>query len=96
MVIMDDSAARGFMFSYEKLFGAKELSDTDLQNMREGKETSFDRTRRLFYVTCSHAENSLALVTYTENTDMVKKSVLSKGWFEENEAILSLTTQKPD
>ena len=88
MVIIDDSEARGFMFSYEKLFGAKELSDKDLQNEQEGKETSFDRTRRLFYVTCSRAENSLAIVAYTENPNKIKEFVLSEKWFEEDEIIL--------
>jgi DNA helicase-2/ATP-dependent DNA helicase PcrA len=88
MVIMDDSEARGFMFSFEKLLGAKSPTPTDLKNVQEGKETSFDRTRRLFYVTCSRAENSLAIVAYTENPDEVKKFVLSKDWFKEDEIIL--------
>ena len=37
MVIMDDAQARGFLFSYEKLFGAKAKTDTDIKNEREGK-----------------------------------------------------------
>lgn len=36
MVIMDDAQARGFLFSYEKLFGAKAQSDTDVKNKRVG------------------------------------------------------------
>jgi len=88
MVIIDDSAARGFMFNYEKLFGAKEPTSTDLKKEQEGEETSFDRTRRLFYVTCSRAKNSLAIVAYTENPDKVKEFVLSKDWFKEDEVVL--------
>jgi len=88
MVVMDDSEARGFMFNYEKLIGAKAPTQTDLENEQEGKETSLDRTRRLFYVTCSRAKNSLAIVAYTENPDDVKKFVLSKDWFKEDEVIL--------
>jgi DNA helicase-2/ATP-dependent DNA helicase PcrA len=88
MVVMDDSEARGFMFSYGKLFGAKEPTSTDLKNKQEGKETSFDRTRRLFYVTCSRAKNSLTIVAYTENPDKVNKFVLSKDWFKGDEVIL--------
>jgi len=88
MVIMDDTEARGFMFSFEKLLGAKSPTPTDLKNVQEGKETSFDRTRRLFYVTCSRAKNSLAIVAYTENPDEVKKFVLSKDWFKEDEIIM--------
>jgi DNA helicase-2/ATP-dependent DNA helicase PcrA len=48
MVIMDDSEARGFLFSYEKLFGVKDKTETDIRNEREGKDTGITRTTRLF------------------------------------------------
>ena len=38
MVIIDDSEAKGFMFSYEKLFGVKNKTQTDKKNEIEGKE----------------------------------------------------------
>ena len=85
MVLMDDTEARGFLFGYEKLFGAKAPSATDIRNVQEGKETGVDRTRRLFYVTCSRAEKSLALVAYTENRRAVRAHVLAQGWFTEDE-----------
>ena len=44
MVILDDEESRGFLFSYEKLFGAKAPTQTDIKNESEGKETSVDRT----------------------------------------------------
>ena len=72
MVVLDDEEARGFSFSYEKLFGAKEPSDRDFKNEAEGKETGIERTRRLFYVTCSRAEKSLAIVAYTKDPTKVK------------------------
>lgn len=87
IVILDDEEARGFLFSYEKLVGAKEPSETDVRNQKEGKETSNDRTRRLFYVTCSRAEEGLAIVTYTKEPEKVKEFVLSEGWFEKSEVI---------
>jgi DNA helicase II / ATP-dependent DNA helicase PcrA len=90
MVLMDDSETRGFMFGYEKFFGAKEQSGTDIKNAKEGKETSIDRTRRLFYVTCSRARKSLALVAYTTNPEAVRSHVVANGWFEPGEVILSL------
>jgi DNA helicase II / ATP-dependent DNA helicase PcrA len=86
-VILDDDEARGFLFSYEKLLGGKELSDRDRQNEGEGKETSLDRTRRLFYVTCSRAEKSLAIVAYSKNPSSVKKYATLEGWFSEDEII---------
>jgi DNA helicase-2/ATP-dependent DNA helicase PcrA len=80
-VIMDDSEARGFMFSYEKLFGAKaESSHSDPK-----QEGWADPTRRLFYVTCSRAEDSLALIAYSENPQNVREHALNKEWFEESE-----------
>ncbi|MDH5752888.1 MAG: ATP-dependent helicase, partial [Deltaproteobacteria bacterium] len=85
MVIIDDDEARGFLFSYDKLTGAKPKSSTDIKNEQEGKETSIDRTRRLFYVTCSRAEESLAIVAYSPEPEQVKTHVLEQGWFEENE-----------
>lgn len=87
MVLMDDAEARGFMFGYEKLFGAKERTAADIKNESEGKETSLDRTRRLFYVTCSRAQRSLALVAYSENPKAVTSYVTKNGWFDESEIV---------
>lgn len=88
MVIIDDSEIRGFWFSYDKLFGVKDLSDADLRNKENGKETSIERTQRLFYVTCTRAKNSLAVVMYTNNSEGVKTETIKKGWFEESEIIV--------
>lgn len=85
MVIIDDSEARGFMFSYDKLFGVKDLTETDLKNISEGKETSIERTQRLFYVTCTRAKQSLAVVMYTKDPEKVKNESIRKQWFEEGE-----------
>ena len=85
MVIIDDSDAGGFLFSYEKLFGAVEESEKDRKNELEGKDTTVNRTRRLFYVACSRAESSLAIVAYSSNPERVKDNAISNGWFESNE-----------
>lgn len=85
MVIIDDEESRGFMFSYDKLFGLKPLTNTDKKNIDEGKETGIDRTMRLFYVACSRARESLALVSYTESPEELKKNVIHNGWFCEDE-----------
>jgi DNA helicase-2/ATP-dependent DNA helicase PcrA len=79
LVIMDDETQRGFLFSYEKLFGAKPKSKTDLENEQQGTDSSLDRTRRLLYVTCSRAEKSLALVAYTSDPQRVRAQVLNEG-----------------
>ncbi len=85
MVIMDDAEARGFLFKYDKLFGVEGKSARDLENEAAGKDTSIDRSRRLFYVTCSRAEESLALVAYSSEPGKVRDRVLEAGWFEPEE-----------
>ncbi|MDY3619006.1 UvrD-helicase domain-containing protein [Agathobaculum sp.] len=88
MVIMDDTEARVFLFSYEKLFGATPKSDTDIKNEQEGKDTGIMRTTRLFYVACTRAQKSLAVLAYTENTEAVKRTAISNGWFAEEEVYI--------
>tara|TARA_R110000751_G_scaffold282986_1_gene386295 strand:- start:747 stop:2603 length:1857 start_codon:yes stop_codon:yes gene_type:complete len=87
MVILDDEEARGFLFSYEKLFGAKTPTKADIDNQANGKDNSVDRTRRLFYVTCSRAEESLAIIAYTSEPNKVKENVLRQKWFAEGEIV---------
>lgn len=79
MVIMDDSEARGFMFKYEDLFGGK----------ASGSKT-VDGTKRLFYVTCSRAKESLALIAYTVDHDRVRNFVVKEGWFTEGEVVVGV------
>lgn len=90
MVIVSDEEARGFMFAYDKLFGARGKSETDLKNEAAGKETTIDRTRRLFYVTCSRAEESLAVVYYAEAVEAAHAAMVRLGWFSEDEIELAV------
>jgi len=85
MVVISDDEARGFLFNYEKLFGVKEKSKTDIENEAAGRETTIDRTRRLFYVTCSRAEESLAIVYYSAQPDVMRQTVVQRGWFTADE-----------
>lgn len=84
-VVVSDEEARGFLFSFEKLFGAKAKSAADVKNEAAGDETTIDRTRRLFYVTCSRAMESLAIVAYSEQPDAVRAQVVGEGWFTAEE-----------
>ncbi len=95
MVILDDNEARGFMFSYDKLFGAKEPTSTDQKNAEEGKETAIDRTRRLFYVTCSRAQSSLAVVVYTVEKEKIAAHLSNARWFDNDEVIDMSPEGKP-
>jgi DNA helicase-2/ATP-dependent DNA helicase PcrA len=90
MVLMDDGEARGFLFGYDKLLGAKAPTAADVKNAREGKETSVDRTRRLFYVICSRARSSLALVAYSPEPAAVRAHVIANEWFAADEVLSGL------
>ena len=79
MVIMDDEEARGFLFKYEDLFGGKPPGDKTV-----------DSTKRLFYVTCSRAKQSLALVAYTGAPDKIRRFVIREGWFNEDEIVVGV------
>ena len=79
MVVMDDSDAKGFMFKYESLFGGKAAGDKTVET-----------TRRLFYVTCSRAKKSLALVAYAQDPNRVRQFLLAEGWFSESEIVSDL------
>lgn len=88
MVVMNDKDKRGrggLSASYEKLFGVVAESETDIRNKRNGKETDLQRTRRLFYVTCTRAKQSLALVAYTNSPEILKYNMLERKWFDEKE-----------
>jgi DNA helicase II / ATP-dependent DNA helicase PcrA len=88
LVVINDDEARGFLFAYDKFFGAKEKSKADLENEAAGRETGSDRTRRLFYVTCSRAEKSLAIVYYSPNPALARDAILQYGWFDQGEVEL--------
>ena len=85
LVILDDSDARGFLFSYDELFEAKPLSDVDRKHLSDATDGGIARTRRLLYVTCTRAKKSLALVAYTENPDALIAAALRNKWFDVGE-----------
>ena len=85
VVIIDDAEAKGFMFSYDKLFGTENPSARDIKNEAEGNETGIDRTRRLFYVACSRAKESLAIIAYSDDPNLIKTNALTYGWFADSE-----------
>ena len=85
MVVMDDALAGGFLISYDKIFGGTELSKTDKQNVEMGKETTIDRTLRLLYVTCSRAQESLALVLWSSDPAAAMARIKESDWFTDDE-----------
>jgi DNA helicase-2/ATP-dependent DNA helicase PcrA len=62
MVILNDEEAGGFPFSYDELLGLTAPSRNNIKNQQAAKDDAMSRTRRLLHVTCSRAEESLAIV----------------------------------
>jgi hypothetical protein len=84
LVVLDDEESRHFQFSYEKYFGVRALSDSDLENQQAGKETVIDRTRRLFYVCCTRAMTDLAVVFFCNDLAAAEEKVRASGLFMQN------------
>lgn len=81
ITIIDDEEGRHNHFSYGKLFGITPPSDTDDANAIEGKETTYDRTRRLLYVCCSRAGQDLAVVFVTDDPEAAHATIAELGLF---------------
>lgn len=76
IVVLDDNEGRSFTsYSYDKLFGLKELSATDVDNQSKGVDSAIERTRRLFYVCVSRARESLAVVLFSADVDRAVEAV---------------------
>ena len=49
------------------------------------KDDSITRTTRLFYVACTRAQKSLAIIAYTYDCEAVKATAMKNNWFEDDE-----------
>jgi DNA helicase-2/ATP-dependent DNA helicase PcrA len=81
LVVLDDDEGTHVQFSYDKYLGIKQLSDRDEANKQEGKETTVDRTRRLFYVCCTRAMKDLVVVLFTSDVVIAQSRITSLGLF---------------
>ena len=75
LVVLDDEEGTHTQFSYDKYFGIKDPSDRDLKNIQEGRETTVDRTRRLFYVCCTRAMRDLVVVLFSNDPVLAEDRV---------------------
>ena len=81
LVVLDDDEGTHVQFSYDKYLGIKPLSDRDQENRREGKETSVERTRRLFYVCCTRAMKDLVVVLFTADVAVAQRQITALALF---------------
>lgn len=84
LVVLDDAESTHFQFSYEKYLGLKEPADSDQKHIEAGEETTMDRTRRLFYVSCTRALKDLAVVLFTADPEKAEAHVRQLGLFEDD------------
>ena len=49
------------------------------------RTTEHARTTRLFYVACTRAQKSLAIIAYTYDCEAVKATAMKNNWFEDDE-----------
>jgi DNA helicase-2/ATP-dependent DNA helicase PcrA len=80
LTILDDEEGSHNQYSYDKFFGLVPLSKTDQENIDQGKDSVIERTRRLFYVSCSRATKNLAVVYFTSDVEAAKKVVLERQY----------------
>ncbi|WP_420024070.1 UvrD-helicase domain-containing protein (plasmid) [Cereibacter azotoformans] len=79
ITIIDDEEGQHNQFSYSKLFGIAPPSDTDKANAKNGKETTYERTRRLLYVCCSRAGQDLAIVFVADDPAGAHEAIANLG-----------------
>lgn len=84
LVVLDDAESTHFQFSYEKYLGLKAPSDSDREHIDAGQETTVDRTRRLFYVSCTRALKDLAVVLFTADPERAQAHIRQLGLFEDD------------
>ena len=88
LVVLDDEEGTHVQFSYDKFFGVKAPSARDQANIRDGKETAVERTRRLFYVCCTRALSDLVVVYFSTEPALAEQKVRVSGIFP-NENVLN-------
>jgi len=81
LVVLDDDEGTHVQFSYDKYLGIRQLSERDEANKREGKETTVDRTRRLFYVCCTRAMKDLIVVLFAADIAVAQRQIASLRLF---------------
>lgn len=79
IVVLDDTDARYYLYSYNKILGVSGLSATDLKHQASGQESVIERTWRLLYVCVSRARESLAVVYFSDDATHARRELASSG-----------------
>lgn len=89
IVVMDEEESDYNQYDYEKLFGIKELSADDRKKIGGGEDTTWSRTLRLLYVSCTRARRGLALAFFVQDPDAAVAHVVASGMLSKD-AVLTL------
>jgi len=84
LVVLDDEEGNSPNYSYDKLFGLKELSDTDQGHIENGRDNTLARTRRLLYVCCSRSLQDLGVLLFASDVDEAVEALKGAEIFEDN------------
>lgn len=85
LVVLDDEEGKYNLYSYDGFFGLKAPPKKKLsEKEEESARRTVDRTRRLFYVSCSRARKDLAVILFTSKPDVARDAVLQSGIFPED------------
>jgi DNA helicase-2/ATP-dependent DNA helicase PcrA len=87
IVVLDDEEGNYNLYSYEKLFGLKPLSNTDRGNLATGTDSVLERTRRLLYVCVSRAVESLAVVLFVSDVAAAGAALEESGIMAGDKAV---------
>ncbi|GAB1818554.1 UvrD-helicase domain-containing protein [Herbidospora sp. RD11066] len=83
LVVLDDAESTHTQFSYDKLFRLRGLSRADENARKEGRDSVLERTRRLLYVCCSRATETLTVLLYADDVpdalDALRRSTLASA-----------------
>ncbi len=88
LTVLDDDEGAYSLFSYNKYFGVTSLSQNDRENIDGGLDSVIDRTRRLFYVSCSRALKDLAVVFFTQDVDLAHQKIIESNIFQPENVII--------
>lgn len=87
VMIYIDPEDKHMSFSYEKLLKSEPLSETDLDNIAQGKDNVLFKTKRLFYVACTRARDNLAIAYFVNNIDYAISHLLETEFFIQEEIV---------
>lgn len=87
VMVLIDPEDKHMSFSYGKLLKTESLSNTDQDNIAQGKDNVLFKTKRLFYVACTRARRNLAITYFSDNIDYAISCLNETEFFNKEDII---------